>query len=144
LFDCRSWYTDASLRPDNISNDERPAGLGIFLLDFSRQLKCLIKTSVQANSVLQAEASAMALATKIIALLGIKEVSFIADNQLLVNFFNGTSYDMLPHWSIKSSAQSFLNAVHGCKWKVLKISRGDNVTTHILAAQGSQLMFFGK
>jgi hypothetical protein len=45
------------------------------------------------------------------ALLGIKEVSFITDNQLLVNYYKEQNYDMLPHWSIKSSAQSFVNAL---------------------------------
>lgn len=129
-------YTDASLQPDTTSSNERPAGLGVFLLDTSRQLTCFIKAKIQqASSVLMAGTAAMSLTARITMLLGIMDISFFTDNQLLANFFNGPRHDSPPHWTIKPSAQSFLNDVEGIIWRVLKISREDNATAHTLANQ---------
>ncbi|WVZ91524.1 hypothetical protein U9M48_037683, partial [Paspalum notatum var. saurae] len=95
-------YSDASIAPDINPNDARPAGLGVFFLDPNRQLKCYIKARTeQVNSVLMAKTAAMALAAKIISLIGIREISFLTDNQLLANFFSGTRYDEPPHWDIR-------------------------------------------
>jgi hypothetical protein len=55
-----------------------------------------------------AESAAMALAAKISSMLGISEISFLTDNQLLANFFNGTRYDETSHWDIKPFTQSFI------------------------------------
>jgi hypothetical protein len=82
-----------------------------------------------------AETAAMALAAKISSSLGISEISFLTDNQLLESFFNGTSYDMPPHWDIKPYTQSFLNATAGYNWKVFKVQRDLNITAHVLANQ---------
>jgi hypothetical protein len=106
-------YSDASIAPNTTPNATRPEGLGFFFLHPIRQLKCYIKARTeQANSVLMAETAAMALAARIISLIGIREISFLTDNQLLA-FFNGASFEAPPHWDIKPFSQNFLNVVEG-------------------------------
>ena len=105
-------YSDASIAPDTTPNATRPVGLGIFFLHPSQQLKCYIKARTeQVNSVLMAETAAMALAAKIISLIGFREISFLTDNKLLATFFNGASFDTPPQWDIKPFSQNFLNVV---------------------------------
>lgn len=85
--------------------------------------------------MLMAKAAAMATAATIIRLLNMNQVSFLTDNQALVNFFNGVNLDNPPHWEIKPFTQSFLNEVSNKQIQVLKIARNLNTTAHSLAGQ---------
>jgi hypothetical protein len=70
-------YSDASTTPDNINSNARKAGLGIFLLDPSHQIKFYVKAEInQVSSVLMAEAAAIALAAWITSLLHIRKHPF--------------------------------------------------------------------
>lgn len=80
----------------------RTAGLGIFLLDPTAELKCYIKAQVkEISSVIMVEAAALDLASRICSRLGTNEVTFLTNNQALANFFRGTDHEMPPQWDIK-------------------------------------------
>jgi len=129
-------YTDASLTPDTGDQQSRKDGIGIFILHLARHHKFFIKAQTKrSTSVLMAEAAAMATAATIIRLLNMNQVSFLTDNQALVNFFNGGNLDNPPHWEIKSFTQRFLNEVSNKQIQVLKIARNLNTTAHSLAGQ---------
>jgi len=112
-------YSDASIIPDTISSNPRKAGLGIFVLDPSHQIKFYIKAQINhATTILMAEAAAITLTAWITSLLHINNISFLIDNQLLVNFFNGSDLSSPPCWDINTSTQRFLNAVVDAeKWR---------------------------
>jgi hypothetical protein len=129
-------YVDASITPDGYPNDARSAGLGIFFLDSMSSLRCYIKAkATQVTSVLMAESAALALPAMICSRIGVSEISFLTDNQILANFFNGTDYDSPPNWEIKPLTQNFLNATAQYKWRIFKIQRELNGTAHVLASQ---------
>lgn len=129
-------HSNASTIPDSACSSTRKAGLGVFILDPSRQYKLYVKAQLQqASSVLMAEAASLALAAWIISLLRMEDITFLTDSQLLVNFFNGLGFSSPPHWDIKPLTQRFLNAVANTDVQVLKIDRSFNVTAHTLANQ---------
>lgn len=116
------------------------AGLGIFILDPSEQLKVYIKASVnQVTSVLMAEAAGLAFAAWVTSLLHIRDISFLTDCQILVNFFNSSDLSSPPSWDIKQFTQRFLNAVANSNRQVLKVERSLNTTAHSLATQAFKL-----
>ena len=95
--------------------------LGIFLLDPNHHMKCYIKAkAAHISSVLMAESAGMALAAEISSLLGISDISFLTDSQLLASFFNGSDFDSPPQWDIKPYTQKFLNATANYNWKSSK------------------------
>ena len=99
-------------------------------------MKCYIKAKVaHISSVHMAESAGMALAAEISSLLGISDISFLTDSQLLASFFNGSDFDSPLQWDIKPYTQKFLNATANYNWKVLKVQRDLNVTAHVLANQ---------
>jgi len=129
-------YTDASTTPDDPTSSTRKAGLGIFILDPTSQIKLFIKAQIsQVNCVLMAEAAGIALAASITSMLHIRNISFLTDNQLLASFFNGPDLCSPPRWDIKPFTQRFLNAVANSSYRVLKIHRSSNNTAHLLASQ---------
>lgn len=129
-------YSDASTSPDNTCSYTRKAGLEFFILDPSQHFTCYVKAQLNhAISVLMAEAAGLALAAWITSSLQIRDISFLTDSQLLVNFFNASDLSSPPHWDIKPFTQRFLSAVADKNVQVLKIARSFNVTAHSLAAQ---------
>jgi len=99
-------------------------------------MKCYIKAkAAHISSVLMAESAGMALAAEISSLLGISDISFLTDSQLLASFFNESDFVSPPRWDIKPYTQKFLNATANYNWKVLKVQRDLNVTAHVLANQ---------
>jgi len=129
-------YSDASTLPDMLVSDPRKAGLGIFVIDPRNQARFFIKAKISnITSVLMVEAAGLALAASIISLLQTNDISFLTDNQQLVNFFNGQDLNSPPLWEIKPFTQRFLNEVSNQNIQVLKIARGFNATAHTLATQ---------
>jgi len=73
-------------------------GLGIFILDPTHYIKSFTKAHInQATSVLMAEATSIALVASITSLLHIRSITFLTDNQVLVDFFNGNELCSPPH-----------------------------------------------
>lgn len=129
-------YTDASTAPDTLQPSSRKAGLGIFILDSSRNLKLYIKAQINnITSVIMAEAAAMALAALVSTMLQIEEISYLTDSQLLVNYLNGPDHSNPPHWDVKPFTERFLISVANRRIQVLKVQRNMNATVHILANQ---------
>ncbi|XP_066311255.1 uncharacterized protein [Miscanthus floridulus] len=114
-------YTDASIAPDMPNPSPRRAGLEIFILDPRRNFKFYIKVQIgNITSVIMAEAAALAFAATTSSSLQIGDISFLADSQLLVSFFNGTNLSSPPHREAKPFTQSFLNSVINKRLQVLK------------------------
>lgn len=82
-----------------------------------------------------AEAAGLALTAAIVNLLNLNQITFLTDNQIMVNFFNGNSFDTPPQWEIRPFTQRFLNEVTSRSVRVLKIDRILNTTAHVLASQ---------
>jgi hypothetical protein len=64
-----------------------------------------------------AEAAAIAFAAAIVSELGLEEICFYIDNQMLANSLNGEDCSWLP------STQTFTNYTNGKRIRVLKIPR---------------------
>lgn len=117
-------------------DEPRKPGLGVFILYSERQEKFFIKAQVKhCSSVLMAEAAALALAANITSRLQISQMSFLTDNQALVNLFNGDNLDSPPDWRIKPFTQRFINDVTNKAVQVLKIETRLNITAHSLATR---------
>jgi hypothetical protein len=98
-------------------------------------IKAVLNTS---TSVLMAEAAALALAAEITSALDFGVLTFLSDNQQLVQFFNGNDYDNPPQWEIKHFTQSFINHTTSRNIKFFKVPRNLNTTAHVLATQALQ------
>jgi len=73
-------YTDATLAPDNGTEQQRKAELGIFILNPKRKEKFFIKAHLlRCGSVLMAEAAVLALAADITSRLWINKITFLTD-----------------------------------------------------------------
>lgn len=131
-------YTDASIAPDNLLQVSSSAGLGIFIVNNlpGAASTIFIKAKQRGcNSVLMAEAAALALGAQLLNALHVHQPFFLSDNQLLVNFFNGKDHTNPPQWDIKLFTQSFINIISANEGKIFKIDRKLNITAHVLASQ---------
>jgi len=102
-------YTDTSTSPDLPSNLSRNTGIGIFIVNnqvHPVQTIYIKATMKGTSSVLMAEGAAHALATTVTKCLDIQQVSFLSDNQQLVNFLNDPNRDDPPDWRIKYYTQN--------------------------------------
>lgn len=86
------------------------------------------------STVIMAEAAALTLAARISKQLNLQEVSFLSDNEIIVNFLNGRLNRAEP-WSIKPFSADFRLQTQSFSHQVLKISRDVNVTAHNLASR---------
>ena len=92
-------YIDVSTSPDLPSNLSTDSGIGIFIVNNQVHpvqtiyIKAAMK---ETSSVLMAEAAALALAATVAKHLDLHQVSFLSDNQQLVNFLNNANPDDLP------------------------------------------------
>lgn len=106
-------YTDASTTPDNNMQVERPAGLGIFMLTgrLNNTSTIYIKAKMRScNTVIMAEAAALALAAQILRALDVQQPNFLSDNQQVVTFLNGVN-----HINSKLGDQAIHTGLHQCQ-----------------------------
>lgn len=135
-------YADASTPPDQLSLTPKMAGLGIFFVNTQVQLAQTIyikavMTSV--DSVLMAEAAALALAATVNDRLNFNNTSFLSDCQQLVQFLNAADHSNPPDWKIKFFTQLFVNHSQNRGSNIYKISRTLNRTADTLAKQAYTL-----
>lgn len=86
-------YADASISSTPPSLSPRQAGLGVFLINSQVQTQQIIYIKALltgTDSVLMAEAAAMALAANLAACLNYDQVTFLSDSQQLVDFLNSS------------------------------------------------------
>jgi len=111
-------YTDASIDSEVSLDFPKSAGLGILIQDSRRNGSYHIKLRInEITSVVMAEAAAIAFAAAIVSELGLEEICFYIDNQMLANSLNGEDCSWLP------STQTFTNYTNGKRIRVLKIPR---------------------
>jgi hypothetical protein len=83
------YYVDAAINPDGGGNPPRSAGIGICIFHPSPRFQIFIQARMHSStSVLMAEAGGLALAARCCRLLNLQEVSFVSDNETLVNIVN--------------------------------------------------------
>lgn len=82
-----------------------------------------------------AEAAALSIAARLASLLNSEITNYLTDNQNLVTYLNGESQTTIPDWRMKPLTQDFFNSNRGKHYKVIKISRTQNITAHNLARQ---------
>jgi hypothetical protein len=127
-------YTDASVDPDASQSSPKTAGLGIFLQVQPTNCNYYVKLRMDhITSVVMAEAACLAFAAAIASELGLQVISFNTDNQLLVNYLNGSDNSTPPSWDSKPFTQKFINYNHGKIVHILKIPRSRNSIAHSLA-----------
>ncbi|XP_039780859.1 uncharacterized protein LOC120648186, partial [Panicum virgatum] len=127
-------YTDAATAPDLSQDQDRRAGLGVFIV--YNCYTTYIKARMQhCSSVLMAEAAALLLAANAFSELQVQEGTFLSDNQQLVTYFNTHDSGQPPAWNIKHITQGFINKNRNCNHRIYKIARSLNSTAHILANQ---------
>jgi hypothetical protein len=119
-------YSYASISPDQPGVGARQAGISIFIVntDMSPPFSFFIKASMQqASSVLMAESAGLALAASVLNRMHISDAHFLVDNQLLVNYINGSDHYNPPNWRIKPFTQVVDTLLAGTTTTVLKIKR---------------------
>lgn len=107
-------YIHAAIAPNTPLQVSRKSGLGIFIVNNHPEAASTvyIKTvKKDCNSVIMAEAAALALGAQILRALRVHQPFFLSDNQQLVSFFNGTDHANPPHWDIKPLTQTFINII---------------------------------
>jgi hypothetical protein len=90
----------------------------------------------ESTSVIMAESAVLALAICLWRQLqiGLQNINFFTNNQLLVNCINGEHPSDPPDWRIKPYTQSIVASLQD-SYKVLKISRNQNHMAHSLATR---------
>jgi hypothetical protein len=129
---------DASTSPDNYLQVSRMAGLRIFMVTTLQNAASTIFIKIklmECSYVIMAEASALAIAAKLLNALNVQQPFFLTDNQLLVNFFNGKDHTSPHRWDIKPWTQQFINYAAASRGKIYKIDTKQNITAHTLASQ---------
>jgi hypothetical protein len=130
-------YSDASITPDVPGAGSRQAGIGIFIVN------------TEASSILMAESAALALAASTLHRMNMGYANLLVDNQLLVNYINGSDPTIPPDWKIKPYTQVVHSLLTGTNTLVHRISRNHNQMADLLARQSvislqaSQLVFSG-
>ena len=136
-------FTDASNDPDVTHSSPRRAGLGIFFLDPRANNSYYIKLQINnITSVVIAEAATLAFAAAIASALGLQDITFLTDSQMLTNYFNGQNLSCPPFWDAKPFTQKFLNFNANKRSQVLKIPRSRNSTAHSLVSSAFRLFRF--
>jgi hypothetical protein len=92
-------------------------------------------TLSEATSVLMAEAAALALAALITDKLGLRQVTFLSDNQQLVNFLNNQDQTNPLQWRIKYYTKIFCNSTAPRNTRTHRIHITQNQTADALARQ---------
>jgi len=129
-------YVDASTALDHPSQQPRLAGLGIFFVNTHVQptQTIYIKAHMPATqSVIMAEAAALALAALVNNRLGFNNAAFLSDCQQLVHFLNPADQSNPPDWRIKPFTQIFTTCSAQCQAKIYKINWTLNTTVDSLA-----------
>jgi len=86
-------------------------------------------------SVVMAEAAALVLAATVTERLQIHNITFLSDNQELVNFFNSGHQSTPPDCRIKHLTQILINSTRQRNTRIYKIRRTQNHIAHTLAKQ---------
>jgi hypothetical protein len=131
-------YVGASTAPDHPSLPPGLAGLGIFFVNTQVQPAQTIYIEAHLSgtqSVIMAEAAALALAAMVNDRLNFNNTAFLSDCQQLVHFLNTTDQTYPPDWRIKPFTQIFTNCSAYRQAKIFKISRNLNSTADSLARQ---------
>jgi hypothetical protein len=103
------------------------AGIGILFVNTQSTQTIFIKAQLAGvQSVLMAEAAALALAAQVIDSLHYDNTTFLSDCQQLVLFLNQQDQSHTPDWRIKYYTQSFTNSSAPRRAKILKINRNLN------------------
>jgi hypothetical protein len=85
------------------------------------------------QSVIMAEAAALALAVKLAQNLHFDNISFLSDCSQLVNFLNSHDRDNIPDWRIQAFTQVFHNFASNHQANIYRISRTISSTPDALA-----------
>lgn len=134
-------YVDAAINPDGGGNPPRSAGIGICIFHPSPRFQLFIQARMHSStSVLMAEAGGLALAARCCRFLNLQEVSFVSDNETLVNIVNDRFQSSKP-WSIKPFTADFSFQDQNKRFQVLKINRVDNVSAHKSCLRSKILCF---
>ena len=86
-------------------------------------------------SVVMAEAAALVLAATVTERLQIHNITFLSDNQELVNFFNSGHQSTPPDCRINHLTQILINSTRQRNTRIYKIRRTQNHIAHTLAKQ---------
>jgi hypothetical protein len=88
-----------------------------------------------AQSVIMAEAVALAVATLVIQSLSFTNTVFLSTCQQLVDFLNQADLTHPPDWRIKCFTQTFYDSTIHQQARIFKIDRRQNTTADSLARQ---------
>jgi hypothetical protein len=100
------------------------AGLRIFMVTTLQNAASTIFIKIklmECSYVIMAEASALAIAAKLLNALNVQQPFFLTDNQLLVNFFNGKDHTSPHRWDIKPWTQQFINYAAASRGKTTRL-----------------------
>jgi len=114
------------------------AGLGIFFVNMQIQPAQIIYIKAhmsRAQSVIMAEAAALAIAAMVNHSLNFNNTVFLSDCQQLVGFLNQSDLTHPPDWRIKCFTQIFTNSTLHRQARIFKINRTLNTTADSLARQ---------
>jgi ribonuclease HI len=132
---------DASTSPDQQPQVNRNAGIGIIF--HNPMLQPEQKIEIQAimtttQSVIMAEAAALALAANIADKLHFNNISFLSDCSQLVHFLNSEDHTNPPDWRMQTYTQVFDNFASNHQANIYRISRSLNSTADALAREALQ------
>lgn len=132
-------YSDASWKCKKIPGGIGATGIGVFLqyMENGKSYNVMVQASVrQAKSVLQAEADAMLLGTKLAELLNINEPTLLTDNQILAKAMASKRLDNPHlHWNARQTFAQILNSTSRTNAQVFHIKRDSNGVAHNCAHQ---------
>ncbi|XP_066361420.1 uncharacterized protein [Miscanthus floridulus] len=143
-------YVDASIKPDQQNSNPRPAGLGVFILNFQEQTPQAIYVKARlgdCSSVIMAEAASLVLASAVGHNLNLSGVNFLSDYEQLVHFLNKNDISNPPDWRIKYHTQTFANFTRSSSSNItfanftrniFKVHRRLNTIVDALARQAVQ------
>jgi hypothetical protein len=131
-------YTDAASAPDHLSNGNTSTGLGIYISN--SQLQPPITVSFKAvltdsQSVLTAEAAALAFASLLLHFMQMDQINYFTDNQLLAHYLNNVDRFDIPDWRAAPYTHIISSSLAGDS-KVFHISRTHNGVADSLAKEG--------
>jgi ribonuclease HI len=136
-----SCYTDAASAPDHMSNGTTSAGLGIYISNSQIQPSLTVSFKAvltDSQSVLTAEAAALAVATSLLHFMQMDHVNYFTDNQLLSHHLNNVDRFDIPDWRAAAYTHIIKSSLTGVS-KVFHISRTHNDMADSLVKEGLHL-----